>query len=340
MKAGGRLTSGILLVPLLVAVLTAACREGSGGKADRLTAAGVLGPMPVPPGNPQTPEKVELGKLLFFDPRLSVNGRLSCSSCHLPEKGFGDGLARNRDHRGVELGRNSTSLWNSAYVDFPSWDGSRASLEQHSGAALTIIAENLPDLIARIDAIPGYRDRFQATFGDGVNFTNMIRALAAFERSLLSWNSAHDRFEAGDRRVLTDQQELGRKVFFGKAGCATCHTPPLFTDNRFHNLGVPQVGPRADDPGRFAITGDERERGAFRTPTLRNVALTAPYMHDGVFATLVDVVAFYEGGGGDAPGRSPLVQPFTLTTDERAAIVAYLDALTHEGVKVAGPDLP
>jgi cytochrome c peroxidase len=331
----------MLTVPLVVAMATVACRGGSGkDKAAELTAADVLGPMPLPPGNPQTPEKVELGKRLFFDPRLSANGKLSCSSCHLPEKGFSDGVARNRDHKGEELSRNSTSLWNSAYEDFPSWDGSMVSLEQHSGRALTRFAENIPTLIERIDAIPAYRDQFNAVFGSGVTFTNMTRALAAFQRSLLSWRSAHDRFEAGDRRALTDEQQLGRKLFFGKAGCATCHTAPLFTDNQFHNLGVPQVGPRADDPGRFAVTGDERDRGAFRTSTLRNVALTAPYMHDGVFATLEAVVAFYEGGGGNVAGKSPLMQPFTLDPGERAAIVAYLEAFTHEGVTVTPPQLP
>lgn len=336
----GRLTSAMLTVPVLVAVVTVACRAGSGNEVAELTAAGVLGNLPVPAGNPQTPEKVELGKLLFFDPRLSVNGQLSCSTCHLPEKGFSDGVARNRDHNGAELPRNSTSLWNSAYQDFPSWDGSMVSVEQHSGRALTRFAEHIPTLIERIDAIPAYREQFNAAFGSGVTFTNITRALAAFQRSLLSWKSGHDRFEAGDRRALTDQQLRGRELFFGRAACATCHRPPLFTDHEFHNLGVPQVGPKADDPGRFGVTGDERDRGAFRTPMLRNVALTAPYMHDGVFATLEEVVAFYEGGGGNVAGKSPLVQPFTLAPGERAAIVAYLEALTHEGVTVTPPQLP
>jgi len=336
----GRLMSGLLLVPFLVAVVAVACRASGESRADKLSATDVLGPLPVPLGNPQTPEKVALGKQLFFDPRLSVNGQLSCSSCHLAEKGLSDGLARPRDHKGEEGGRNSSSLWNAAYEDFPSWDGRLVSLEQHSGAALRRIAENVPDVVVRIDTVPGYREQFKAVFGEGINFTNVSRALAAFTRSLLSWRSGHDRFEAGDRRALTEEQQLGRKVFFDKGGCASCHAPPLFTDHRFHNLGVPQVGPVTDDPGRFGVTGDERERGAFRTPTLRNVALTAPYMHDGVFATLKEVVAFYEGGGGNVPGRSPLVQPFTLDARERAALVAYLEALTHEGTKVTPPQLP
>lgn len=332
--------SAFLAVPLLVAVATFGCsRSSSNEEAAPLTREAVLGPMPVPAGNPQTPEKAELGKQLFFDPRLSVNGQLACSTCHLPEKGFADGLARNKDQKGEELARNSTSLWNSGYEDFPSWDGSMASLEQHSGRAMTRFGEDIPAVVARVEAIPGYRESFREIFGE-VNFTNITRALAAFERTLVSWKSPHDRFEAGEESALSEEEQRGREVFLHKAGCATCHTPPLFTDNRFHALGVPQVGPRADDPGRFMATGDERERGAFRTSTLRNIALTAPYMHDGVFATLEEVVTFYEAGGGTVPNKSPLVQPFTLDPAERAALVAYLKALTHEGVKVSPPRLP
>jgi cytochrome c peroxidase len=331
----------LLLVPLVVAAAVFGCDRSSGtDKAEQLTAAEVLGPMPVPAGNPQTAEKAALGKLLFFDPRLAANNQMACAACHLPEKGFSDGVARNKDHKGVEMARNSTSLWNSGYEDFPSWDGSMVSLEQHSGRALTRFAENIPALIAEIDAIPAYREQFQKVFGGEVNFTNVIRALAAFERTLVSWKSPHDRFEAGEKAALSRQERQGRDLFFGKARCATCHTPPLFTDNRFHALGVPQVGPRADDPGRFQVTADERERGAFRTPTLRNVALTAPYMHDGALATLEEVIAFYEAGGGPAPVKSPLIQPFSLDASERAALVAYLKALTHEGVKVNAPALP
>ncbi|MGH9035058.1 MAG: cytochrome-c peroxidase, partial [Acidimicrobiia bacterium] len=297
MRAG--LPSTFLVVPLLVAAAAFGCNRSSpAAQEDRkLTAVGVLGPMPVPAGNPQTAEKAALGKQLFFDPRLGADDQLACATCHMPDKGFSDGVARNRDHKGEELARNSTSLWNSGYEDFPSWDGTMASLEQHSGRALARFGEDIPTILAKIEAIPGYRERFRDTFGE-VSFTNVTRALAAFERTLVSWNSPSDRFEAGEKDALTEEEQRGRDVFLHKAGCATCHTAPLFTDNRFHALGVPQVGPKADDPGRFTATGDERERGAFRTPTLRNVALTAPYMHDGVFTTLEEVVAFYEGGGG------------------------------------------
>ncbi len=340
MRRRAGVSSLLVALPLLATVAAGCNRESSPSEqAGGLTAAAVLGPMPVPAGNPQTDEKAHLGQQLFFDPRLSVNEQLACSSCHLPEKGFSDGLARNKDQKGEELARNSSSLWNSGYEDFPSWDGTMASLEQHSGRALTRFGENIPAIVEKVDGIPGYREQFQKIFG-GVDFTNITRALAAFERTLVSWKSPHDRFEAGEKSALSAEEQRGREAFMGKAGCATCHTPPLFTDNRFHALGVPQVGPKPDDPGRFTATGDERERGAFRTPTLRNVALTAPYMHDGVFASLEEVVAFYEGGGGAVATRSPLLQPFTPDPAERAALVAYLKALTHEGVKVTPPQLP
>jgi cytochrome c peroxidase len=260
---------------------------------------------------------------------------MSCSSCHQPEKGWSDGLARNRDHKGEELPRNSTALWNAGYEDFPAWDGSMASIEQHSGRALTRFAEDIPGLLAKLDAVPEYRARFRKVFADEhPTFTNVIRALASFQRTVLSWNSAHD------RDALSKEARQGKQLFLGKANCAACHSEPLFTDNAFHVLGVPQVGPRADDPGRFAVTADQRDRGAFRTPTLRNVELTAPYMHDGVFATLEEVVAFYDGGGGNVPGKSPLIRPLGLTDQERRALVAYMKALTDPGPPIRAPRVP
>jgi cytochrome c peroxidase len=160
----------------------------------------------------------------------------------------------------------------------------------------------------------------------------------AFERSVVTSSSDFDHFQAGDRSRLTTQQRDGLALFTGKAGCSSCHIPPLFTDNRFHALGVPQAGPLAEDLGRFAVTGDESDRGAFRTPTLRNLTLTAPYMHDGVFSTLDEVVAFYDTGGGAVPGRSgPEIGPLHLNERERTALVAYLESLTDTNGQSDGP---
>lgn len=324
----------LLAVPVTLAALAFGCTHSSSGAA-RLSADQVLGPVPVPAGNPQTPEKVELGKLLFFDPRLSGGNTTSCAGCHDPAKGWSDGLALCDG-----CDRNSISLFNIAYEDFPAWDGFAASLEEHNAAAITF-DQNVPELVEELRAVPEYRERFRKVFTGEISFTNVIRALAAFERSVLTFDSAFDRFEAGDRSALTEEQQEGLALFTGAAGCSSCHTPPLFTDNRFHALGVAQPGTPRQDPGRFAVTGDERDRGAFRTPTLRNVTLTAPYMHDGSLATLADVVAFYDAGGGVVPGGSrPAIGPLHLREGQRQALVAYLESLTDTTTDTRVPSVP
>lgn len=332
-----------LSLPVVVAAVVFGCSTSS-SRPVRLSAERVLGPLPVPPGNPQTPEKVELGKLLFFDKRLSGNNTMACASCHDPAKGWSDGRPRSIGLQREE-GRNSISLVNSAYEDLPAWDGFAASLEQHNAGAITFgdnaMSQNVPELMSELSAVADYRARFGKVFGGEISFTNVIRALAAFERSLLSFNSPFDRFQAGDRSQLTKEQREGLALFMGKAGCSSCHTPPLFTDNRFHALGVPPAGPLADDPGRFAITGDEADRGAFRTPTLRNATLTGPYMHNGVLATLEEVIGFYDAGGGPVPGRSgPEIGPLHLSQAERNALVAFLESLTDATADTGAPAVP
>jgi cytochrome c peroxidase len=195
--------SALVLVPLSLAGIAGVVVGCGRPPTEAQAQAGqsvedVLGPVPVPRGNPQTPEKVELGRLLFFDPRLSSGNQTSCASCHEPAKGMSDGLPRSIGPKG-EVGRNSTSMWNIAFEDFPSWDGSLASLEQHSLRALTGLAQNIPDLIAELDAVPEYHRRFQQVFGRNPTATDIIRALSAFERSLLSFRSPYGRFQAGDR---------------------------------------------------------------------------------------------------------------------------------------------
>jgi len=319
------------------------CRLASPGPAG-FGADRVLGPLPVPVGNPQTPDKVELGKILFFDPRLSASNTMACATCHDPAKGWSDGRPRSAGLKREE-GRNTISLFNIAYEDFPAWDGFAASLEEHNGAAITfgdnVMAQNVPELINELSAVAEYRERFGKVFGGEISYTSIIRALAAFERSVVTFRSSFDRYQAGDRSALTKEQQAGLALFTGKAGCSSCHTAPLFTDNRFHALGVPQVGPLADDPGRFAVTGDDADRGAFRTPTLRNVARTAPYMHDGALPTLADVIAFYDAGGGTVPGRSgPEIGPLHLSDRERQALVAYLESLTDTTTDTRTPPIP
>jgi cytochrome c peroxidase len=331
----------LVVLPLatLVAVLAAAWSTDSARPA---SAAEVLGPVPVPADNPQSPGKVALGKLLFFDPRLSGPDTVACATCHQTTKGLSDGLARGIGVKG-ELSRNSMTVWNTAYMQTLHSDGNRATLEEQVAKAIPGVAmdQAYPALFAELGAIPEYRRRFQQVFPDGITEVNIARAIAAFERTLLAFDAPFDRYRAGDRHALTAEQEGGMNLFFSsRTGCSSCHVAPLFTDNGWHNLGVPQVGPKTADNGRADVTKNAADTGAFKTLMLRNVELTGPYMHDGVFTTLEQVVAFYVGGGNPVPNKSPLMKPLDLDASEQKALVAFLRSLTDRSARVDVPRLP
>jgi cytochrome c peroxidase len=331
----------LLVLPLAtaVAVLAVAWNTDSARPA---RAASVLGPVPIPADNPQTPEKLALGKLLFFDPRLSSSNTVACATCHQPSEGMSDGLARPRGVNG-ELPRNSMTVWNTAYMRALHYDGNRASLEEQADKAIPGFAmgQPYPALLEELGAIPEYKDRFSRVFPDGITEANITKAIAAFERSLLTFRSPFDRFRAGDKHALTAEQKEGMDLFFSaRTACSSCHVAPLFTDNAWHNLGVPQVGPKAVDNGRADVTKNPADTGAFKTPILRNIELTGPYMHDGVLTTLAEVVAFYAGGGGPGPNKSPLIKPLDLSAKEQKALVAFLRSLTDPTAQVEVPRLP
>ena len=328
-------------MPLAIAVAGLAV-AWSTDSARPASAAEVLGPVPIPADNPQTPDKIALGKLLFFDPRLSGNNTVACATCHQPGKGMSDGLARPSGVKG-ELSRNSQTVWNTAYMRALHSDGNRASLEEQSDKAIPGFAmdQPYPALLDELGAIPEYEDRFARVFPDGITQANIAKAIAAFERSLLTFNSPFDRYRAGDKHALSSEQKEGMDLFFSaRTGCSSCHVAPLFTDNAWHNLGVPQVGPKAVDNGRADVTKNPADTGAFKTPMLRHIEQTGPYMHDGVFNTLEQVVAFYVGGGGSAPTKSPLVRPLDLTAQEQQALVAFMRSLTDPTARVDVPRLP
>ncbi len=331
----------LLVLPLATAVAVLAV-AWSTDSARPARAADVLGPVPIPADNPQTPEKIALGKLLFFDPRLSGPNTIACATCHQPGKGMSDGLPRPSGVNG-ELPRNSMTVWNTAYMRTQHFDGNRASLEEQVEKAIPglAMAQPYPALFAELAAIPEYRDRFARVFPDGITQANIAKAIAAFERSLLTFNSPFDRYRAGDKHALSAEQKEGMDLFFStRTACSSCHVAPLFTDNAWHNLGVPQVGPKAVDNGRADVTKNPADTGAFKTPMLRNIEQTAPYMHDGVFSTLEQVVAFYVAGGGPAPNKSPLMKPLDLNAKEQKALVAFLRSLTDPSAKVDTPRLP
>ena len=299
--------------------------------------------VPVPDDNPQTQAKIELGKKLFFDTRLSLDRASSCGTCHSPEKAFADGLPRAKGFQGALLPRNSPTVLNAAYNTIQLWDGRAATLdEQCKGPLLEPAEMNMLDekhLVERLNSIPGYRQDFQTIFSGPPSLDNIARAVAAFERTLVTPGSRFDRYAMGDKTALTEQEKRGLIVFIGKGSCSECHNGPNFTDNKFHNLGIVPVHGSPNDLGRYVVTKKEEDRNAFKTPTLRNVSLTAPYMHDGSVATLEEVIDLYDRGGGDVPNKSKLVYPLNLTAAEKTDLVAFLKALNGNVPQVQLPKM-
>jgi cytochrome c peroxidase len=328
---------------------------------------------PVPADNPQSAEKIALGRKLFFDRRLSFNGTMSCAMCHVPEQGFtSNELATALGVEGRSLRRNAPTVLNVAYHPVLFHDGREHSLEQQVWGPLLAANEmanpSIGQVVARIRALEDYRGLFERSFGGRAATVETIgQAIAAYERTLVSGGSRFDRWRfGGEAGALDATEQEGFRLFTGKARCAACHLvgerTAVFSDFRFHNTGVgwrrvygapdrvrvelaPGVfaeverktidalfEPPLPDLGRFEVSVDPADRWAYKTPMLREVALTAPYMHDGSIATLEDVVEFYDGGGVDNPGRSPLLAPLGLAPGEKAALVAFLKTLTGEGV--------
>ncbi|MBL8161078.1 MAG: right-handed parallel beta-helix repeat-containing protein [Anaerolineae bacterium] len=283
-------------------------------------------------------QQAALGKLLFYDPILSANDDLSCASCHHPDRGFSDGLPVAQGAHGEALRRNAPSLWNVAYATSLFWDGRAATLEEQMLVPLTNADEmgaNLDEMVEQLRAIPEYERRFAESFTDGVTAENVAASIAAFERTLLSQDAPFDRFAQGDFNALTPAQRRGFDVFrSAQTRCFECHSWPTFSNNTFAALGVPDTNPENPDLGQVEVVNGPDSTRAFRTPGLRNVALSAPYMHNGIFATLEEVVDFYANGGGPAFGvdiePDEFIRGFTLTEQQTSDLVAFLYALTDE----------
>lgn len=299
--------------------------------------------MAIPPDNPMTPEKVALGRQLFFDKRLSGDGSRSCYSCHVCEKGLTDGLPTSIGAFNKPLPRSSPTLWNIGYHKEFYWDGRSPSLEKQALAAwkgANMGAEaTLDQIVARINAIEGYRTQFQKVFGGPATPDNIAQAIAAFERTILSGDTAWDRWQAGDESAVGEDVKRGWEIFDKKAKCTNCHAGVLFTDLQYHNVGVGMDKPEPD-VGRFKVTNRPEDTGAFKTPTLRDIAKSAPYFHDGSAATLEEAVDIMLGGGKPNPylDRKNL-KKVTLTPAEKRDLLAFLRSLTVD-CTLSEPPLP
>ncbi len=325
----------LALASLTAAVLTVAASHW-------LAAAEPAGLPPVshPKDNPSTPEKIALGKQLFFDGRLSADNKVSCALCHDPAKGFSNGEQFATGVEGQKGGRNSPTIINSAYGKLQFWDGRAKSLEDQAMGPVQNPIEmkmSLDEVVKKLNAIEGYKTQFQQVFGTDVTSDGMAKAIAAYERTVLSGDAPFDKFKAGDKAALSESAARGMKLFFGKANCSACHAGASFTDNSFHNIGVPGT-----DEGRAAINKSAGDKGAFKTPTLREIARSAPYMHDGSLKTLEEVVAHYNKGGTPHPQLDEELFPLKLTDAQAADLVTFL----KEGLASASypahttPELP
>lgn len=287
--------------------------------------------MVVPTNNPTTAAKALLGRHLFYDKRFSRDLSTSCGSCHLQEHAFSDTMAFSRGVEGRIGTRNAPSLANVGYNTSLLWEGGVPTLEQQAIVPITHPAEmdlHTDTLVARLTSEPIYSRLFNDAWGDDViTIERITKSIAAFQRTLVSGNSAFDRSRNGDASAMSASAKRGEELFFNEVGdCFHCHGGYNFTDNDFHNNGLSETS----DDGRFAITQRERDKGKFKTPTLRNIAVTAPYMHDGRFATLEEVLDHYNAGGQGHPNSDVLMRPLNMTDQEKQDLIEFLRELTDE----------
>jgi cytochrome c peroxidase len=308
-----------------------------------------LPPVPIPENNPPTAETIALGRMLYYDDHLSATDKIACANCHNPNLYFTDGRPVSQGVNGKMGSRNAPTVLNAAFNPVQFWDGRATSLEDQAGGPIQNPVEmNLPhgQMETKFGKITNYQGTFEKAFGKGpITLQKVEMAVASFERTLLSGNSPFDRYQyGGDKNALSPSAIRGLTLFKdkNKGNCVTCHTIEdkfaLFMDGKFHNLGtgLDSEG-NLKDQGRYNETHLDADRGAFRTPTLRNVAKTAPYMHDGSEKTLKDVVDFYVGGGSSNPHLDKEIKELKLDGTERADLVAFLESLTGDMPPNAGP---
>ncbi|MEL6106839.1 MAG: cytochrome c peroxidase [Planctomycetota bacterium] len=302
--------------------------------------------------NPPTPESVRLGRWLFFDQRLSADNQVSCATCHRPENGFSEPTAVSTGIGGKKGGRKAPSFVNQAWNDTGHffWDGRAGSLEEQAGGpminAIEMGNKDHDAVIAKLRSIKGYAKYFEEAFGSSeITIDRVTKAIADYERTRMSGNSAWDRFMAGDRSALSSEAKKGRTLFFGNGFCNNCHKGPNLSDNDFHNLGVgwDEATKTFADEGRYVVTKEEKDKGAFKTPGLRDVSKRAPYMHDGSVKTLAEVVKLYSKGGIPNPQLDRKIdrrfaEQLDFTEEQVQQVVAFMEALDGEGYQDTAPE--
>jgi cytochrome c peroxidase len=297
-----------------------------------------LKPVPYPADNPYDPAKAALGKMLYFDPRLSSDGSVSCASCHNPATGWSNDQPFGIGVKGQKGGRNSPTVINSAYNPQQFWDGRAASLEEQAKGPVANPIEmgnTLDNMVKTLKGIPGYVNAFDAAFPkDGITADNVAKAIATYEREIISNPGPFDAFIHGDKTAMSASAQRGWELFRGKAQCISCHNGPTFSDGRYHDLGIDD-----GDVGRYAVTKKERDRFKFKTPPLRDVALNPPYMHTGAEADLMAVMKYYNIGG-ERKGKGNELKALGLDDQQLQDLVAFMHALTGAPIVVTLPQLP
>lgn len=334
----------VILVPLLAQAQVISVTPLTEVKTHSLgpVRLGNLPPVPVPLDNPQTSAKIELGKKLYFDARLSADNTVSCATCHNPALGWSDDGPTSSGIRKQLGGRRSPPVANAAYLPLQFWDGRAPSLEEQAKGPIANPIEmgNTHDaMLKTVNYIAGYQEEFKQVFGTTpITIDQVAQAIAAFERTVVTTDSPFDRFVRGEEEALTPIEKKGLEIFNGKGHCTACHWGGHFSDGRFHNLGVsPVESSKEDDKGRFVITKDPKDMRAYKTPTVRDAALRAPFMHDGSEKTLEAVVELYDKGGRtNDPNLDPLIVPLGLSGGEKKALVAFMKrAMTSTNPEVA-----
>lgn len=326
-----------LLFGFIVILLLSACGKNATGPSEPPFTQNLpsdFPAVPVPVDNPMSKAKVELGRHLFYDKRFSRDFSISCSTCHQQANAFSDpGQALSQGVGGQMTTRNAPTLANVGYLPHFFAEGGVPTLEQQALAPIIApneLAMDTDTLVARLQPVSQYRMLFPQAWGDAnITIERITKSIAAFERTLISAESPFDRWNRGDKNAISAAAQRGAELFFGEKGdCWHCHGGFNFTNNSFHNTGLDSV--ITGDEGRYRVTGNPADIGKFKTPTLRNVALTAPYMHDGRFNTLEEVLRHYNSGGKPHPTADALMRPLRLSDDEIKDLVALLDALTDD----------